>query len=58
LLGWDIAPVESGAVVVEVNHLPDFRLHQIADRRGILDAALVEFLRDRDAHAVRWRRRR
>jgi hypothetical protein len=58
LLGWDIAPVESGAVVVEVNHLPDFKLHQIADRRGILDAPLVEFLRDRDAHAVRWRRRR
>lgn len=62
LLGWDIAPVdadlvEGGAIVVEVNHVPDFRLHQIADRRGILDPALRQFLRERKAEARTWRRR-
>ncbi len=62
LLGWDIAPVdvelvEGGAIVVEVNHVPDFRLHQVADRRGILDAPLRQFLRERKAGARAWRRR-
>lgn len=57
LLGWDIAPVEGGALIVEVNQIPDFRLHQIADRRGILDRDLANFLRDRKAHAAAWRRR-
>ena len=56
LLGWDIAPVDAGALIVEVNQVPDFRLHQIADRRGILDPALADFLRERKAHAVAWRR--
>jgi hypothetical protein len=63
LLGWDIAPVESGvvesgAIIVEVNHIPDFKLHQIADRRGMLDPALSTFLRERKDHAAAWRRRR
>ncbi|MGO8921200.1 MAG: sugar-transfer associated ATP-grasp domain-containing protein [Stellaceae bacterium] len=56
LLGWDIAAVDAGAVIVEVNHIPDFRLHQIADRRGILDPAMVAFLRERKPHAAAWRR--
>jgi hypothetical protein len=57
LLGWDIAPVDSGAVIVEVNHIPDFRLHQIADRRGIYDSAMIRFLHERKVHAAEWRRR-
>lgn len=57
LLGWDIAPIDAGAVIVEVNHIPDFRLHQIADRRGIFDAAMMRFLRERKADAAEWRRR-
>lgn len=57
LLGWDIAPSASGAVVVEVNQMPDFKLHQLADRRGILDDAMRDFLRDCDADAARFRRR-
>jgi hypothetical protein len=57
LLGWDIAPVDSGAVIVEVNHIPDFRLHQIADRRGIYDSAMIRFLHERKVHAADWRRR-
>ncbi len=56
LLGWDIAPVDAGALVVEVNQIPDFRLHQIADRRGMLDPDLASFLRERKADAAAWRR--
>ncbi len=47
LVGWDIAPVDSGAVLVEANVTPDFRLHQMADRRGMLDEAFKSFLRQR-----------
>ena len=44
LVGWDIAPVDSGAVLVEPNVTPDFRLHQIADRRGMRDTVFSSFL--------------
>jgi hypothetical protein len=47
LVGWDIAPVDSGAVMVEPNSTPDFNLHQLADRRGILDATFRSFLAER-----------
>jgi hypothetical protein len=53
LVGWDIAPVDSGAIVVEPNINPDFNLHQIADRRGILDDTLREFLQERKKHAAK-----
>ena len=54
LVGWDIAPVDSGAVIVELNETPDFKLHQVADRRGMLDATLKTFLAERKNHAARW----
>ena len=54
LTGWDIAPVDGGAVLVELNETPDFRLHQIADRRGILDEPMCEFLAERDAERKIW----
>lgn len=44
LIGWDIAPSESGAVIVEMNETPDFFLVQFADRRGILDAEFRAFM--------------
>ena len=47
LVGWDIAPVDSGAVLVEPNVTPDLQLHQLADRRGILDPAFASFLQQR-----------
>ena len=47
LVGWDIAPIDSGAVLVEANVTPDFRLHQMADRRGVLDETFTSFLRQR-----------
>lgn len=47
LIGWDVAPVDDGAILVEPNETPDFGLHQIADRRGILDDAFRDFLAER-----------
>lgn len=44
LIGWDIAPAESGPVIVEMNETPDFFLVQFADRRGILDAEFRAFM--------------
>jgi hypothetical protein len=55
LVGWDIAPIDAGAVLVEANVTPDFQLHQIADQRGVLDANLVGFLKQRQRDAARFR---
>ncbi|MGE0849353.1 MAG: sugar-transfer associated ATP-grasp domain-containing protein [Hyphomicrobiaceae bacterium] len=44
LIGWDIAAVESGALIVEPNFTPDFLMAQLADRRGMLDARFNTFL--------------
>lgn len=52
LVGWDVAPINSGAVLVEANVTPDFRLHQIADRRGMLDSDFRSFLRQRRFEAA------
>ena len=54
LAGWDIAPMDDGAVLVELNETPDFRLHQIADRTGILDDNMLAFLAERDAERDVW----
>ncbi|MDE2501152.1 MAG: hypothetical protein KGL56_13275 [Alphaproteobacteria bacterium] len=53
LVGWDIAPVDAGAILVEPNVTPDFRLHQMADRRGMLDPAFKNFLRQRKRGAAK-----
>ncbi|MEZ5773879.1 MAG: sugar-transfer associated ATP-grasp domain-containing protein [Hyphomicrobiaceae bacterium] len=51
LIGWDIAPTDEGGVIVEGNFAPDFKLVQMAERRGILDAELAAFLEEsRAAH--------
>jgi Sugar-transfer associated ATP-grasp len=52
LVGWDIAPVDSGAVLVEPNVTPDFGVHQMADRRGMLDATFINFLHQRKRDAA------
>ena len=52
LIGWDIAPVDGGAIMVEANVTPDMKLHQLADRRGMLDDDFKEFLVERKKHAA------
>ena len=44
IIGWDIAPTDEGAVIVEGNFAPDFKLVQMPERRGILDARMAAFL--------------
>jgi hypothetical protein len=56
LIGWDIAPVDDGAVLVELNHTPDFILPQLADRRGIMDAPFKAFLGECERLSRKWTR--
>ena len=44
LIGWDVAALDGGPVIVEMNERPDFFLPQLADGRGVLDAELAAFL--------------
>jgi Sugar-transfer associated ATP-grasp len=52
LIGWDIAPVDGGAIMVEANVTPDMKLHQLADRRGMLDGDFKAFLAEKTKHAA------
>jgi hypothetical protein len=56
LIGWDIASVDGGAVMIELNHNPDFLLTQLADGRGMLDDILGTFLDAQRRAALHWRR--
>jgi hypothetical protein len=49
LIGWDIAPAESGPVIVEMNPTPDAVLNQISDRRGFLEPSLLRLAAQRKA---------
>lgn len=56
LIGWDIASIDGGAVLVELNHNPDFKLPQLADGRGIMDDAMAEFIAERIRRGAAWRK--
>ena len=56
VIGGDIAPVERGAVIVEVNGTPDLTLPQLADSRGILDSEMRSFLEERRKSKKAWER--
>ena len=44
LIGWDIAIVDEGPVIIEMNECPDFAMVQLADARGILQPELMDFM--------------
>jgi hypothetical protein len=58
LIGWDIAAVEGGALIVEPNFTPDFFMTQLADRCGMLDARFNAFLAARKKAARQAKRQR
>jgi hypothetical protein len=58
LIGWDIAAVEGGALIVEPNFTPDFFMTQLADRCGMLDARLQAFLAACQQRARQTKRQR
>jgi len=55
LIGWDIASTESGPAIVEMNGTPDLLLHQLADRRGMLDETFVAFVKSQKRLAAAWK---
>jgi len=58
LIGWDIAPTADGPVILGLDPAPELDLHQLADRRGVLDAEFMAFLGERRALAEECRRGR
>jgi hypothetical protein len=44
LIGWDIAALDEGPIIVEMNECPDYVLPQLADGRGILEPELMDFM--------------
>jgi hypothetical protein len=57
MIGWDIAAAESGAVLVEMNETPDLFLHQLSDRRGVLEQELLDFVAYQERNARDYKRR-
>jgi len=58
LIGWDIAPTLDGPVILGLDPAPDLDLHQLAERRGVLEPEFLAFLGERRALAAECRERR
>jgi len=56
MIGWDIAPTATGPAIVGLDPEPDLDLHQLTDRRGLLDEPFLAFLAERRALAAAERR--
>jgi hypothetical protein len=56
LIGWDIASTAQGPVILGLDPAPDVELHQLADRRGLLDGWFHDFIADRRRLAAEHRR--
>jgi hypothetical protein len=52
LIGWDMALLETGPVIVEMNEKPDLFLNQLADGRGVLDEELTAFIKSQKMKAA------
>ncbi len=55
VIGWDVAVLDNGPVIVEMNESPDFGLTQLADGRGILDEKFIACMRSQK-HAASARK--
>jgi hypothetical protein len=56
LIGWDIAILDDGPLIVEMNGRPDFTLPQLADSRGILtETPLQDFIAVQKNKEAEWR---
>ncbi|HEY1425669.1 MAG TPA: hypothetical protein VGF50_03275, partial [Caulobacteraceae bacterium] len=58
LIGWDIAPTQDGPVALGLDPAPDLDLHQLAERRGVLEPEFLAFLAERRSLAAASRERR
>lgn len=56
LIGWDIAPGADGPVILGLDPTPDLHLHQLLERRGVLEPPFLAFLDERRRLAAEWRR--
>ena len=52
MIGWDVAMLDSGPVIVEMNETPDLFLNQIADKRGVLDDDFNRFLAQQKTNRI------
>ena len=57
MIGWDVAALEPGPVIVEMNETPDLSLHQIAEGRGVLEPEFLAFMEYQERQAKAHERR-
>ena len=53
MIGWTIAPSTAGPVILRLTAAPDLGMHQLADRRGLLDLDFLAMMTARRHAAAR-----
>lgn len=56
LIGWDIAVLDEGPVIIEMNECPDFVMVQLADGRGILQPELMDFMQVQQGKCAEYKK--